>query len=267
MAENSTLDNEAIDDLYLTNGISENTLKLWVDMVTTGSFNMLGPLLIITVLYTCCKSVIKMHVKECRYCTNLTSTGIVCKKSKSKKVRFCRYIERWTIWLLVDLFRTPNVEKQVKNKDVIVKVLKKRSLVVGEKVSGSTWIFYCISFIFSIYIKKFLVDFFLKLTPTCIDEGDFGIPAACYALDTNSSSPLATQISYQINCTTWNDNLESLGEEIGLLFCFSFYYNVLTSVIEIIGMFGLQTVVVQLTLTLLEKCKLPENVCLVIILS
>ena len=96
------------------------------------------------------------------------------------------------------------------------------------------------------------MDFFLKITPTCISKGDFGIPAVCYATYFDNSS--TSRISYQINCTTWNDNLESLGEEIGLLFCFSFYYNILTSVTEMMGMFGLQTVVVQLTLIIAEKC-------------
>ena len=146
---------------------------------------------------------------------------------------------------------------------------------MGEKLLRSALLFACVSFIFYLYIEKFLVDVFLKITPNCIDKGDFGIPAACYALDTSyldnsSTSQIISQTSYQVNCTTWNDNLESLGEEIGLLFCFSFYYEILTSVIEMIGLFGLQTVVVQLTLIIAEKCthlidkymqKMMEQMC------
>ena len=258
MAENSTLDNGAINYLYLTNGMSEKGLTILISTII-GSLNMMVLLHVITVLYMCCKTVIKIHVKTCLYCTDPTATEIVCEQSKTKKVRFCRIIEQWTVWLLVDLFRTPKVEKEMENSKVFIKVSKRRSLVVGEKVLRSALLFVCISYIFCLYSQKFLVDFVLKLTPTCIDKGDFGIPAACYTLDTSyfdnsSTSQITSQTSYLVNCTTWNDNLESLGKEIGLLYCFSFYYNILTSVIEIMGLFGLQTVVIQITLILAEKC-------------
>ena len=253
MAENSTLDNGTIDDLYLTNGISEKGLNILISTII-GSLNMMVLLNVIAALYICCKMDINVHVKKCSYCTDPTSTEMVCEQSKTKKVRFCRIIERWTAWLLVDLFRTPKVGKKMENNKVFIKVLKKRSLVVGEKVRESALLFICISYIFCLYSQNFLADFVLKLTPTCIDKGDFGIPAACYAMNISYHDFTATpQTSYQINCTTWNDNLESLGEEMGLLFCFSFYYNILTSVTELIGMFGLQTVVVQLTLIILEQ--------------
>ena len=213
---------------------------------------MILPLIIIMTLYMWYKTVIHMHVEICRYCTDPTPTGMVCEQSKTKKVRFCSVVERWTVWLLVNVFRTPNVGKEMENNKIHLKLLEKRQLVLGEKVLRSAGLFACISFIFCLYIEKLLVDFFLKVTPTCIDKGDFGIPAACYATYfDNSSTP---QTSHQINCTTWNDNLESLGEEIGLLFCFSFYYNILTSVTEMIGLFGLQIVVEQITLILVEKC-------------
>ena len=254
MAENSTFDNGAINDLYLTNEIMQDGL-LYLIITIVGHCNMTLPLIIITTLYMFNKLAIKMHVEECMYCSDPTPTETMCEKFKTKKVRFCRIIERWTVWLLVDLFRTPNVGKEMDNNKVHLKLWERRSLVVGEKLLRSAGLFAFISFIFCLYIKKVLVDVFLKLTPTCISKGDFGIPAACYAFNTSYIDNSSTsQIYYQINCTTWNDNLELLGEEIGLLFCFSFYYNILTSVTEIIGMFGLQTVVVQLTLIVAEKC-------------
>ena len=254
MAGNSTFDNGAINDLYLTNGITIGGL-LYLIITIVGHLNMMLPLVIITTLYILYKVVIHEHVEECSYCSDPTPTGTMCEQFKSKKVRFCRIIERWTVWLLVDLFRTPNVGKEMDNNKVHLKLWEKRSLVVGEKVLRSAGLFAFISFIFYLYIKKVLVDVFLKLTPTCISKGDFGIPAACYACNTSYLDNSSTsEIYYQINCTTWNDNLELLGEEIGLLFCFSFYYNILTSVTEMIGMFGLQTVVVQLTLIVAEKC-------------
>ena len=219
MAENSTFDNGAIDDLYLTNGITRDGLIYFIGTFIVGHLNMILPLLIITILYMFTKLDIKLHVEECSYCSDPTPTGTMCEQSKTKKVRFCRIIERWTVWLLVDLFRTPNVGKEMKNSKIHLKVWEKRSLIVGEKVTRSAWLFYCISFIFCLYIEKFLADFFLKLTLTCISKGDFGIPAACYALNTSYLDNSSTsEIRYQINCTTWNDNLESLGEEIGLLF-------------------------------------------------
>ena len=260
MAENSTLDNGTINDLYLTNGISENSLRFLITFNLFCGLIMLVPLTILAVLYGICRDTISEYKEDCDICENPTPTGSGCEQSKTKKVRFCSVIERWTVWLLVDLFRTPNVEIEKKNNKVRIKLLENRSLVLGkyskEPFSGAM-LFIWISFIFVSYILKFLVDFFLKLTPTCIDKGDFGIPAACYATSISyldNSLTFTSQTSYQINCTTWNDNLELLGEELGLLFCFSFYYNVLTSVTEIMGLFGLQTVVVQVTLILLEKC-------------
>ena len=255
MAENSTFDNGAINNLYLTNGITEDGLSYFIITINFGHYNIMLPLVIITLLYIITKLSIKMHVEECWYCTDPTPTGTMCEQSKTKKVRFCRIIERWTVWLLVDVFRTPYVRKEMDNSKVHLKLWEKRTVVVGEKLLKSAGLFACISFIFCLYIEKFLVDFFQKLTPTCISKGDFGIPAVCYALDTSHVDNSSTShTSYQINCTTWNDNLESLGEEIGLLFCFSFYYNILTSVTEMMGLFGLQTVVVQVTLIIEEKC-------------
>ena len=255
MAENLTFDNEAIDHLYLTNGVTKGGLIYLIITIIFGHLSMIVPLVIITLLYKSNKKAIHKHVKRCRHCTDPTPNGRMCEQFKTKKVRFCRTIERWTAWLLVDLFRTPNVGKEMDNSKVHLKLWEKRSLVLGEESVSSGLLFTCISYIFVFYTLKFLGDLFLKLTPTCISKGDFGIPAACYALDTSHIDNSSTsQIYYQINCTTWNDNLESLGEEIGLLFCFSLYYNTLTSVTEIMGLFGLQTVVVQVTLIVAEKC-------------
>ena len=254
MAENLTLNNGAINDLYLTNGITKGGL-LYLIITIVGHCNIIMlPLFIITLLYMFTKVAIKIHVEECMYCTDPTPTGTMCEQSKTKKVRFCRIIERWTVWLLVDLFRTPNVGKEMDNSKVHLKLWEKRTLVVGKKVLRSAGLFACISFIFCLYIQRFLVDFFQKLTPTCISKGDFEVYAACYSSNTRYSSHITPQTSYQINCTTWNNNLESLGEEIGLLSCFSFHFNILTSVTEIMGMFELHIVGVRLTLNVAEKC-------------
>ena len=257
MAENSTLDNGTINDLYLTDGISEASLRFLIISNSFCGLIMLVPLSILAVLYGICRGTINKHKEDCDIYENPTSTGSGCEQSKTKKARFCSVIERWTVWLLVDLFRTPNVEKEKENNKLRIKLLENRSFELGKEPFNNALLFTCISFIFVFYILKFLADVFQKLTPTCISKGDFGIPAACYAINISYldySLTSTSQTSYQINCTTWNDNLELLGEELGLLFCFSFYYNVLTSVTEIMGLFGLQTVVVQVTLILLEKC-------------
>jgi hypothetical protein len=87
-------------------------------------------------------------------------------------------------------------------------------------------------------LSKILLDWFIKVTPMCINTGDFGLPAVCY---THSSEN-------QINCTTWNEHLEELKESEGDLLCFSIYYNLLTSLAEIAGLYGLQTIIMLITL-------------------
>ena len=206
-------------------------------------------LLLGTILYTYYRIAINMHVKRCRYCTDSTPTGIVCKQSKTKMVKICRIIEWWTAWLLVDLFRTPKVEKEEINGKIHLKIRKHHSGQVGEGVCGTVLIFACVSVILCTYVENFTVGLFLKITPTCFNIGDYEIPAACYPsmLSLNES-----MTSYRINCTTWNNNLELFTQEMGLLHCFSFY-DILKSMAEVVGMFGLQILTAQVTLTIVEK--------------
>ena len=153
MAENSTLNNGAINDLYLKNGISEGGLSFLIITIIFGHFNMILPLIIIMFLYTRYKHAINMHVERCMYCTDPIATERQCEQSKTKKVRFCSFIERWTVWLLVDLFRTPNVGKEMENNKVHLKLWEKRLLVLGEKVFRSA-LHFPVFHSYSTYISK-----------------------------------------------------------------------------------------------------------------
>jgi hypothetical protein len=73
----------------------------------------------------------------------------------------------------------------------------------------------------------------------CINKGDFGLPAVCYSLSSDSDN--------QINCTTWNEHSEQLKESEGDLLCFSIYY-LLPSLVKLAGLWGLQTIIMLIIL-------------------
>ena len=255
------LDNGANNYLYMKNDTSRY-IETYLITVSIGNLIVFFLLLSDTILYTCCRIAVKMYVKRCSYCTDPTSTEMVREHSKTMRVvnMFCTIIERWKVWLLVDLFRTPKVKKKQKiNGKLHLKIGEYHSGQVGEGVFRTALIFACVSVILCTYIGNFIGDSFLKVTPTCFHKGDFDVPAVCYA-----PSPIVNGnvISYRINCTTWNID-ESAKQELGLLFCFSFYFDILASMTEIIGMFGLQTLIAQVTLTIVGKVW-RNNKCFII---
>ena len=161
-------------------------------------------------------------------------------------MKFCSIFERFTAWLLVDLFRTPKVEKVLIKDQLRLKVLNQP---VQTTICVNLWTFLWISFLFGLYIAKLILDMFLKITPTCISEGDFGFPAICYA------GLHVSQIYFQVNCTTWNKNYEILQDVTGL-FCVSLFYQILTSLAQLAGLYSLQFTIIQITLSILGKiCK------------
>ena len=237
MAENSPVN---ISNLFLEDGIPIPYLPFVVSSVYTGvSFGL--PLFVIGFLFCCCKNFINYHIKRCPHCTNPTSTRARCNKPMiARMMKFCDVIEQFTAWLLVDLFHTPKVEKVLIRGKLCLKVLDQQ--VQNDIIYGISWTFVWISTLFCSYIARFILDIFVKITPTCISEGDFGFTAICYA---------DVHVSYQINCTTWNENSELL-QETGL-FCVSLYYQFLTSLAELAGLYSLQFTIIQITLSILGK--------------
>ena len=230
-----------INDLYLTDGIPIQNVSVLIYFIYSHWIEIV-PIYILFILYLCCKWVLRSKNRA-----DPTSTRPICEIKKNK-------LERWTAWLLVDLFRTPNVEKEMKTGKLYLKIGDHGSLELGMKSLQTGLIFVCTSLIFCFYINKLILDIFVEVTPTCIDTGDFGVPAVCYVMNTTESySSNTSESSYPINCTTWNNNFDSFNEEVGLLFCFSFYYNILTSVTEIVGMLALQTFIIQVILTMLRE--------------
>ena len=244
-----------INDLYLTDGIQVQNLSALIHFIYSHSI-VIVLIYVLLCLYVCCKPIITRRSKQS---ADPTSTRPRCEQLMMK---FFSKIERWTAWLLVDLFHTPKVEKEMKNEKLYLKVGEHGSLELEERPVATGYVFACISLIFCLYIDKLILDIFVEVTPTCIDTGDFGVNATCYVLNTTQSDySNTTEPSYPINCTTWNSNFESFDEEIGLLFCFSFYYNILTSMAEIVGMFALQTFIIRVILSIVGKVQRCRRCC------
>ena len=111
MENNFACESRTSDDLYSRGEIPNSSLFSLI-VVSYVDFIALCPLLIVTILYACCRIAINNHAERCLYCTDPTSTEMVCEQSKTKKVKFCSLIERWTVCLLVDVFCTPKVGKK-----------------------------------------------------------------------------------------------------------------------------------------------------------
>ena len=237
MAESSPTN---ISNLFLEDGIPIPYLPIVVSSVYSGvSFGL--PFFVVGFLFWCCKTFINYHVKRCPHCTSPRSIRARCKNSTiGRMTKFCDVVEQFTAWLLVDLFHTPKVEKVLIRGKLRLTVLNQQ--VQTDIICGISWTFVWISTLFCSYIAKFLLDIFVKITTTCISEGDFGFTAICYA---------DVHVSYQINCTTWNENHELL-QETGL-YCVSLYYQFLMSLVELAGLYSLQLTIIQITLSILGK--------------
>ena len=215
MAENSSSNNSY---LFLEDGITIPNLPLLVLLVYNG-VGVLLPLLIVGSLF-CCRKLINYHVKRCPHCNNPRSIRARCKNSTiGRMTKFCNVIEQFTAWLLVDLFHTPKVERVSIRGKLRLTVAKRQ--VQNNNTFSITAAFFYISTLFCLYIAKVILDTFVKITPTCINEGDFGFPTFCYA-DLSGSD-------HQINCTTWNEHSDLLEEATGSLLCMSLFYNFLTT--------------------------------------
>ena len=240
MAENSSSNNSY---LFLEDGITIPNLPLLVLLVYNG-VGVLLPLVIVGSLFYCCRKLINYHVKRCPHCTSPRSIRARCKNSTiGRMTKFCNVIEQFTAWLLVDLFHTPKVEKVLIRGKLRLTVAKRQ--VQNTNTFSITAVFFYISTLFCLYIAKVILDIFVKITPTCINEGDFGFPAFCYA-DLSGSD-------HQINCTTWNEHSDLLEEATGSLLCVSLFYNFLTTLAELAGLYGLQEITVQIMLLILGK--------------
>ena len=235
-----------ISNLFLGEGIPIPYFSVAVSFVYIGGSVAL-PLLVVGFLFWCCKNFVNYHVKRCPHCTNPRSFRARCKNSSIRWImKFCSIFERFTAWLLVDLFRTPKVEKVLIKDQLRLKVLNQP---VQTTICVNLWTFLWISFLFGLYIAKLILDIFLNITPTCISEGDFGFPAICYA------GLHVSEIYFQVNCTTWNENYKILQEVTGL-FCVSLFYQFLTSLAQLAGLYSLQFTIIQIKLSILGKiCK------------
>ena len=150
-------------------------------------------------------------------------------------------------------------EKEINGK-LHLEIGEHHSGEVGERVLGTSSIYVCITFLFWIHIKKVMVNVFVRITSQCYKNGDFAIPAACYAVNTTSVT------CCKIDCTTWNDNLESLSKDMGLLFCFSLWYDMMRLMRDIAVMFSSQRVTVQVTLWIAKIFKRKAR-CFIIYLG
>ena len=208
------------------------------------------PLAIPGVIYCICKKCTINHTARCSYCAEPTPRSTGCKKTRFRwAAKYCSGIEWLTVGLLVDIFRTPHLKKELKGGKRCLRVRKEFILELEKKEFLGGSLFWVITGLFCNYLSKFILDWFVKASQTCINKGDFGLPASCY-------TGYSVWRYHKINCTAWNANSELMVEKSGVLLCISFYYNLLSTLAELAGLIGLQTIMTQIALLI------PLGLCL-----
>ena len=195
---------------------------------------------ILGLVYYICKTCTNYHTARCAYCAEPTSRGTGRKETRCRwTARYCSAIEWLTVGLLVDIFHTPHLKKEIRDGKRYLRVCKTYSLQIEKNPSITGLLFYSTMAMVYFSLSKILLDWSTKVTPMCINKGDFGLPAVCYSLSSDSDN--------QINCTTWNEHSEQLKESEGDLLCFSIYY-LLPSLVKLAGLWGLQTIIMLIIL-------------------
>jgi hypothetical protein len=200
---------------------------------------VLVPLAIPGVAYYICKKCTNCHAARCSYCAEPIPQGTGCKKIRFKwAAKYCSVIEWITFGLLVDIFHTPHLKKELKDGKRCLRVGKEFILELEKRELISSVLFVIITGLFCNYLLKFLLDWFIKVSQTCVNRGDFGTPAACYTV-------YSAVRYHKINCTVWNEYSELTVEIFGGMLCFSVYYNLLSTLAELAGLIGLQIIMMQ----------------------
>ena len=197
------------------------------------------PLAISGWAYYTCKTCTNYHTARCSYCAEPTPRSTGCKKTRVRwAAKYCSFIEWLTVGLLVDIFHTPHLKKELKGGKRCLRVGKEFILELEKEEFISSILFAIITGLFSNYLLKFILDWFIKVSQTCINKGDFGTPATCY-------TGYSAMWYKKINCTVWNEYSELMVELSGGLLCFSVYYNLLSTLAELAGLIGLQIIMMQ----------------------
>jgi hypothetical protein len=224
--------------LFLENGLRLKGLARWSKACFYDGLGILVLTLLLVIPYVCCKRFVHRHTKRCTICADHPGT---CRKATLKWTKtYNKYFERISAWVLVDVFRTPHLKKELKNGNIHIIVENTRSYQHGMDTVPSAIIAFLVLQQFLFFATKFVLDFFVKFTPTCMNRGHYGRSAYCYALG-------SVKNGHQINCTTWNAYSESQDYEknIGPLVCISLYHDALQSMTEIVALLVMQILIMQ----------------------
>lgn len=235
-----------LPSLFLENGLRLNSLAWWLSNCFYDGYGILALSLLLMITYVCCKRFVRRHTKKCVICDAHPGT---CRKAKIKWInKYNKYFERISAWVLVDVFHTPHLKKELKNGNIHIIIEKTRSYQHGIDTVSSAIVGFLVLELFLFYATKFVLDFFVKFTPTCMNRGHYGASAYCYALG-------SVKNSHQVNCTTWNAYSESQDYEknIGPLICISFYHDALQSMSEIVGLLAMQILIMHIIVPIVLK--------------
>jgi hypothetical protein len=224
--------------LFLENGLRLKGLARWSKACFYDGLGILVLTLLLVIPYVCCKRFVHRHTKRCTICADHPGT---CRKATLKWTKtYNKYFERISAWVLVDVFRTPHLKKELKNGNIHIIIEKTRSYQHGIDTVSSAIVGFLVLELFLFYVTKFVLDLFVKFTPTCMNRGHYGRSAYCYALG-------SVKNGHQINCTTWNTYSESQDYEknIGPLVCISLYHDALQSMTEIVALLVMQILIMQ----------------------
>ena len=237
--DNASNSSELPLQLFLEDDSALPLVCLCVVFLVYGGIAVHVPLAILGVIHYICKKCINYHFARCSYCAEPTPWRRGCKKTRVRwAAKCCSAMERFTLWLLVDIFHTPHLKKKLKDGKRCLRVGKEFILELEKKAFASCVLFWMITGLCCNYLFKFLLDWFIKVSQTCVDKGDFGSPASCYAA-------YSAWWYQKINCTVWNEYSEQMVEKLGGLLCFSIYYNLLSTLAELAGLIGLQIIMMQ----------------------
>ena len=221
--DNASNRSELSLQLFLEDDSVLPLICLCVLVLVYGGLAVYVPFAILGVIHCICKKCTIYHTARCSYCAEPTSRGTGCKKTRFRwAAKYCSGIERFTLWLLVDIFHTPHLKKELKDGKRCLRVGKEFILELEKKAFASSVLFWMITGLCCNYLFKFILDWFIKVSQTCVDKGDFGISAACYTV-------YSAKWYHKINCTEWNANSEQMVEKLGGMLCFSVYYNFLST--------------------------------------
>ena len=142
--DNLTNNSDSPPFLYLENVTVLSPILQLVMFIFYSGWGVLVPLAILGIAYCTCETSTIYHTARCSYCAEPTPRRTGCKETRFRwTTQYCSVIEWLTVTLLVDIFRTPHLEKEIQDGKRYLRVGKKKfSLQIKRKVIGTGCLFY-----------------------------------------------------------------------------------------------------------------------------